>query len=108
MEKITQKEFKTILENNHNALIASNYFDIKNIDNIKNKIINTSIQNEKLSTWRKANKIQTNALQFSDNSWLYFDNEANKKEYYKQNNLVINFEYYGDKFLAIIYAIKEI
>lgn len=75
-KKITKKESITILESKSNLLLASIW---KNLDQTKDNIINNyedinnDINNDKNANFRKCIRKQSNALQFNNFSWLYFN-----------------------------------
>ena len=112
MEKITQKLFKELLAENKNIL----YKRINTQEENKNDLINKfALLNEEIaedSKYRTCKHKQSNALMFSDNSWLHFDNQTISKEYYKHNNFIMVIETYGDNYgnqnciIALIYNIK--
>jgi predicted methyltransferase len=97
MEKITQKEFKRLLTEKQNCLIGVKSAKNK-IENLEDIILNFDLTQIKQENFRTVKKVQTNALQFSNNSWLHFDNLAQEKSYYKLNNFIISLEIYKSEY----------
>ena len=66
---------------------------------------------KKMFFYRDCIKIQTNALAFETErkslSWLYFDNKAISKTYYKHNKILLYVEeYIINEYEILIYLIK--
>lgn len=96
--KITQKKAKEILISKKNLLL-----DIQNkkvqIENININNVNEIVKSKK-DELRTCKKIQTNAIMFDNQSWIYFDD--GKKEYYNNGNILIIIYVWYDE-----YAKKE-
>lgn len=113
MEKITQKEFKNILATKGNILYKRINTSEKEKENIKNTFASLEHEIDNNIIYRTCEKVQSRALMFSNKSWLYFDNQADAKEYYKHNNFIMVIETYNNKYnndniiIALIYNIKE-
>lgn len=72
-ERITKKEFINELSNKENALLGS-WMNLKEDSPMTTKLVNTLFEFDKQPTcMRKPYKIQSNAIQFDNDSWLYFN-----------------------------------
>lgn len=85
-ERITKKEFINELSNRENALLGS-WMNLKEDSPMTIKLVNALFEFDKQPTRvRKPYKIQSNAIQFDSDSWLYF-NDISKC--YRHNNILI-------------------
>ena len=90
MEKITMKAFKEGLINNKSQLVDVLRLKESLTDSLLNRLekdiskLPSTIQRE----FRQVAKVQSNALKFNNDSWLYFDQIA-EKNYYKLNDYII-------------------
>lgn len=85
MERITKKEFISILTSKENANLGTfSQQKESKINYINNLLLKENLERFLKCNFRKCKKVQTNALQFSDNSWYYF-NDNGIKNYYKFN-----------------------
>lgn len=86
MEKITKKQFVELLTNNKSIFLGA----INNKPNELHEIISNAVKNfspDEQDERRTVKKVQTNAIQFTDGSWLYFDGTG-EKTYHKVGNVI--------------------
>lgn len=86
MEQITKKAFIDLLSKNRTILLGS----IGNKRHPLHDLISDAVKNFKPvpnDDRRTVKKVQSNAIQFSDNSWLYFDG-AGEKTYHRIGNVI--------------------
>lgn len=108
-EKITKKEFINILKNSENNRLCSfvNLSQDKSTE-VMQKLFNGNFE---VKDGRTCKKAQSNALMFSDGSWLYFND---LKDCYKHNNVILTLDEHYDTFdkcfydSIIAYAVREI
>ena len=112
MNKIAKTKFKELLINNSNVLIASvNNLPKEKFDRLIDKIENLDKIEYIEENVRKCKNVYSNSLQFSNGSWLYFNNPS--KCYTFNNGLAIMVEktydeFDGeDKYHTIIYLIVQ-
>lgn len=89
MERITKKAFIELLANNKSVFIgAINNKPEELHEFIENAVKSITIKdtNER----RTIKKVQSNAVQFSNDSWLYFDG-AGEKTYHKIGNFIYQY-----------------
>lgn len=85
-EKITKKEFINELSNRENALLGS-WMNLKEDSQIATKIVNALFEFDKKPTRiKKPYRKQSNAIQFDNGSWLYFNSIS---KCYRHNNIII-------------------
>lgn len=85
--KITKKEFISLLTSKESALIGS-CFSKNELHTRTSEAIETFKPDFSQMEFRKVAKTQTNALKFSNGSWLYFDQKG-EKSYYRLTEKVI-------------------
>lgn len=89
-QKITKKAAFQLLENHKNLLIGSIWKNENYCLNLlfeKHENIKNQINDLKNHEYRKIIKKQSNAVQFNDGSWLYYNDF--KKAYLLDNNFMI-------------------
>ena len=87
MEKITKKEFRTLLETKQDCLVQAFYQKKSMIEFLDKRLPTLDV--EQFNEFRTAKRIQTNAIQFSNDSSICF-NENGDKSYYRLNNFLIS------------------
>ena len=99
-ETITKREFIETLANKNNVLLGS----FLNLDDERAvKIMNTAynysrnIETLDPAYVRKCTRKQSNALQFSNGSWLYF-NDIAKSKLVKHDNILVSYKERYDNF----------
>lgn len=86
-ERITKKEFINELSNRESALLGS-WMNLKEDSQMVTQVINALFEFDKKPTRiRKPYRKQSNAMQFDNGNWLYF-NEISKC--YRHNNVIIS------------------
>lgn len=89
-EPITKKEFIETLKNGENELL---YSHMNLLDASCTKMMDLIYRGEwTIKEGRTPKRIQSNAIQFSDGSWLYFDSI---RKCYKHNNVILS---YGEEY----------
>lgn len=104
MKTITKKEFIDLLAERKSILLGS-FWDLR--EERKTKIINTAVNYKRTIARsdsdyiRTCIKRQSNALQFSNHSWLYF-NTLKGSICFKHNNVILSikkrYDVFGDDF----------
>lgn len=93
--KISKTQFKdTLIKNTTSVQVFKNKKDLETNINVLNNLDFNLLQfnNDK----RKVEKVQTNAIKFSNGSWLYLD--AKSQTCYSFNNYLIMIDCYEDEF----------
>lgn len=110
MDKITKVKFKDLLINNNNVLIgAANNLSKEKFDKLIDDLENMEDIKYSDENVRKCVKVNSNALEFSNGSWVYFNNPS--KCYTFNNGLAIMVEKKlcridkVDKYHTIVYLI---
>ena len=86
MERITKKAFIDLLKNNKSVFIGAINNKHEDLHEFIENAVKT-IEIRESDERRTIKKIQTNAVQFSNDSWLYFDGEG-EKTYHKIGNFI--------------------
>lgn len=89
--KITKKEFISLLTSKESALIGA-CFSKQELHTKTSEAIETFKPDFSQMEFRKVAKVQTNALRFSNGSWLYFDQKGEKSYYRLTENVIYMYE----------------
>lgn len=89
--KITKKEFISLLTSKESALIGA-CFSEHELHTKTSKAIETFKPDFSQMEFRKVAKVQTNALRFSNGSWLHFDQKGEKSYYRLAENVIYMYE----------------
>lgn|SRR5574344_513753 len=87
MEKITKKEFRTLLETKQNCLVQAFYQKKSIIEFIDGKLPTLDV--EKFNNFRTVKRVRSNSIEFSNDSSIYF-NDSGDKTYYRLNDFIIS------------------
>ena len=90
-KKITKKEFISILCKKESALIGS-CFSKNELHTKTCEAVKTFKPDLPSMEFRTVSKTQTNAIKFSNNSWLYFDQKGEKSYYRLSENVIYMYE----------------
>ena len=105
MKKITKKDFIAKLQCSQNVLITSGSVRSDKKEQIKKSLL--LIADENFDGCRTVKKVQANGIQFSNDSWLYFDT-VGEHSYYTFGSFLIA-ETVNDGFYSyIVYFIKPL
>ena len=104
--KVTIKEFKNALANNKSTFLGVIYTPWT-LEEIIVRIANfLDINKRGFVEVRTAKKVQTNAIQFNNNSWIYFDDKTVKKSVekatYTDGTLYAFYEWYDDNYCTVM------
>lgn len=95
-KRITKKEFIQELSNRENALLGS-WMNLKEDSQIATKILNVLFEFDgQARGTKKVYRKQSNAIQFDNGSWLYFNDIA---KCYQHNNVIITIKERYDNWL---------
>lgn len=100
-EKITKKEFIETLSTEKNVFLGS-FISLN--DERKEKILKTAlnysrtIETSDPAYVRYCKHKQSNAIQFSNGSWLYFNGDLKNALFYKHNNIILSYKERVDRF----------
>lgn len=97
IDKLTTKKSKFI------NLISTHTYNSDMLKNIENSLDKINIDMLDNVQTRFCIKKQSNAIQFNNKSWLYFDVQG-KKEYYQHNNYYIFINSYYDEYANYTYT----
>ena len=105
MKKITKKDFIAKLQCSQNVLITSGSVRSDKKEQIKKSLL--LIAEENFDGCRTVKKTQSNGIQFSNDSWLYFDT-VGKHNYYMYGSFLIA-ETVNDGFYSyVVYFVKPL
>ena len=105
MKKITKKDFIAKLKDSQNVLITSGFVRSDKKEQIKKSLL--LIADENFDGCRTVKKVQSNSIQFSNDSWLYFDT-VGKRNYYMYGSFLIA-ETVNDGFYSyVVYFVKPL
>ena len=105
MKNITKKDFIAKLKDSQNVLITSGSVRSDKKEQIKKSLL--LIADENFDGCRTVKNTQSNGIQFSNDSWLYFDT-VGKHNYYMYGSFLIA-ETVNDGFYSyIVYFIKPL
>ena len=105
MKKITKKDFIAKLKDSKNVLITSGSARADKKEQIKKSLLPIAELN--FDDCRTVKKVQSNAIQFSNDSWLYFDT-VGKHNYYMYGSFLIA-ETVNDGFYSyVVYFVKPL
>ena len=105
MKKITKKDFIAKLQSSQNILITSGSARADKKEQIKKSL--SLIADENFDGCRTVKKVQSNAIQFSNDSWLYFDTVGGHN-YYMYGSFLIA-ETVNDGFYSyVVYFVKPL
>ena len=90
-KKITKKEFISLLLEKESALIGSCYSK-NELHTRTSEAVKTFKPDLPSMEFRTVSKTQTNAIKFSNNSWLYFDQKGEKSYYRLSENVIYMYE----------------
>ena len=105
MKKITKKEFIAKLQYSQNVLITSGSVRSDKKEQIKKSLL--LIADENFDGCRTVKKTQSNGIQFSNDSWLYFDT-VGKKNYYTFGSFLIAETVNDGYYSYIVYFVKPL
>ena len=111
MERITKKEFRTLLETKQNCLVQAFCQKKSMIEFLDEKL--PALNVDEFSDFRDAKCIRSTSIEFSDGSSIYFNVNGDKR-YFRMNDFLISetitFDDFGsvqeETFGYIIYLIK--
>lgn len=85
MEKITKKRFREIIESNKTALIGNIQVNRMSLAEVDDFVTDERVKAIPNPQWRTVEIKQTNAVMFSNNSWMEFKAGA---QYYQRGNIL--------------------
>ena len=105
MKKITKKEFIAKLQYSQNVLITSGSVRSDKKEQIKKSLL--LIADENFDGCRTVKKVQSNGIQFSNDSWLYFDT-VGEHSYYTFGGFLIAETVNDGYYSYIVYFVKPL
>ena len=105
MKKITKKDFIAKLKDSKNVLITSGSARADKKEQIVMAL--SSISVSAYNDFRTVKKVQSNAIQFSNDSWLYFDT-VGKHNYYMYGSFLIAETVNDGYYSYIVYFVKPL
>ena len=105
MKNITKKDFIAKLQCSQNVLITSGLVRSDKKEQIKKSLL--LIADENFDGCRTVKKVQSNGIQFSNDSWLYFDT-VGRHNFYMYGSFLIA-ETVNDGFYSyVVYFVKPL
>lgn len=105
MKNITKKDFIAKLQTSRNVLITSGSSRSDKKEQIKKYLL--SFYNFEFSEFRTVKKTQSNGIQFSNESWIYFDT-VGKHYYYSLDSFLIAETVNDGYYSYVVYYVKPL